>query len=263
MITSPKYYFRLILLIFGCLLCGDSLYLLMLGKIHIGILLPFIIGSIFLFISIRWHAVQLFLAHHRTLKKIYNLLWALFILWLISFAYFAYQLQTHIQNQTTIPAVKAIIVLGSGTIQGKPSPTLALRLDRAASIAQQQPQAWIVLSGGLDFSAKLTEAEIMATYLHNQYHLSPERMLLENQSTSTELNLKNSAVLLQQHQINKNVPIAIVTSDFHTIRAKAIAQKQQYTHPIMFAAPTPLQTRYQAWLREYFAFISGKILQEY
>lgn len=258
-----KICFRLILLITGGILCLDSLYLLMLGKIHIGILLPFFIGSLFLFTAIKYKAIQQYLAQNIRLKPLYYILWVVLIAWLISLAFFAYQLRIQIQNQSTIPPVQAIIVLGSGTIQGQPSPTLALRLDRAAQIAKQQPQAWIVLSGGLDFAEKQPEAVIMAKYLQQQYQLSPARMLLEDQSTSTALNLKNSAVLLQQHQIDKTMPIAIVTSDFHTIRAQAIAQKQHYTHSIMLAAPTPIQTRYNAWLREYFAFISGKVLQEY
>ena len=32
---------------------------------------------------------------------------------------------------------------------------------------------------------------------------------------------------------------------------------------MMVSAPTPLLIRYNAWLREYFAFISGWLLDEY
>ncbi|WP_111894678.1 YdcF family protein [Acinetobacter sp. MB5] len=255
--------FRIILFLIAGLLIADSLYLLLQGKIHIGIVLPLLIGVGFLAIALAWIQIHHYLNQHPKIEYVYFLLWGLFVIWLITLAIFAYQLKTHIQNQTINQPVKAIIVLGSGTFQGQPSPTLARRLDRAAQLAQQQPQAWLVLSGGLDFSEKDPEAQIMATYLQQKYGLSAQRMLLDKQSTSTELNLKNSAILLAQHQITKDMPIAIVTSDFHTIRAQAIAKKQDYIHSIMLAAETPLETRYNAWLREYFAFISGKILQEY
>ena len=57
--------------------------------------------------------------------------------------------------------------------------------------------------------------------------------------------------------------IAIVTSDFHTIRAAAIAKHQGYQRPILLASPTPLSIRYNAWFREYFAFVSGWLFGEY
>lgn len=256
--------FRIILFFIGSVFLTDSIYLLLQGKIHIGIVLPFLMGIGFVFIALAWQFIHSYLAQHPALQSAYFILWGLFIIWLISFTVFIYQLKTHMQAQTQITSpVRAIIVLGSGVIQGQPSPTLALRLDRAAALAKQQPQAWIVLSGGLDFAETVTEAQVMANYLQQKYGLPKQHMLLENQSTSTELNFKNSAVLLAQHQVTKDMPIAIVTSDFHTIRAQAIARKQHYTHGMMFAAQTPLETRYNAWLREYFAFISGKILQEY
>lgn len=256
--------FRFILFLIGSIFLVDSIYLLLQGKIHIGIVLPLIIGSGFVFIAWAWQFVHAYLALHSTLQSAYFTLWGLFAIWLISFAVFTYQLKMRMQAQTqTTSPVHAMIVLGSGVVQGQPSPTLALRLDRAAQLAKQQPQAWIVLSGGLDFSETLTEAQVMASYLQQKYGLPKQRMLLEDQSTSTELNLKNSAALLAQHQVTKDMPIAIITSDFHTIRAQAIARKQHYRHSVMLAAETPLETRYNAWLREYFAFVSGKILREY
>ena len=40
-----------------------------------------------------------------------------------------------------LPAIKAIIVLGSGVENGQPSAILAKRLDTAAPVALSQPQA--------------------------------------------------------------------------------------------------------------------------
>lgn len=86
---------------------------------------------------------------------------------------------------------------------------------------------------------------------------------LENRSTSTELNLKNSRPILEQQHISLQDPIVLTTSDFHILRSKAIAHKQGYQQPIILSAPTPLLSRYNTWLREYFAFISGWILREF
>ena len=89
-----------------------------------------------------------------------------------------------------IPAVKAIIVLGSGVENGQPSAILAKRLDTAAPVALSQPHAKVVLTGGLDFSEKESEALVMSRYLEQHFHIAKERMILEDKSTSTELNLK-------------------------------------------------------------------------
>lgn len=70
-------------------------------------------------------------------------------------------------------------------------------------------------------------------------------------------------MILEQQGLNQHATLAIVTSDFHTLRAAAIARKQGYDHFQMISAPTPLSTRYNAWLREYFAYISGWVLKEY
>lgn len=107
---------------------------------------------------------------------------------------------------------------------------------------------------------KEPEALVMSRYLKQHFHITKDRMILEDKSTSTELNLKNSKPLLEQAHISVNQPIAIVTSDFHTPRAAAIAKKQGYTQVYMVAAETPLITRYNAWLREYFAYASGWLL---
>jgi uncharacterized SAM-binding protein YcdF (DUF218 family) len=56
--------------------------------------------------------------------------------------------------------------------------------------------------------------------------------------------------------------VAVVTSDFHTLRAQRIARKVGYTRTISVPAPTPLYIRYNAWLREYFATASSWLLRE-
>ena len=53
-----------------------------------------------------------------------------------------------------------------------------------------------------------------------------------------------------------------MTSDFHIPRAIAIPKTGLY-QVYGVAAETPLATRYNAWLREYFAYASGWLLNEY
>lgn len=252
------------LFILGLVLFVDGLILILQNKIHLGTILPFCIGLCFLIYVIFYQKIQNMLQKNLKLKIFWQVGWGFFSLWAISVLAFFIYLHEQIQANTPIIQVDAIIILGSGIIQGRPSPTLASRLDTAAALAHQQhPQAWIIVSGGLDYGENITEAEVMSAYLQEKYHLNAAKILEEDQSTSTALNLKNSQKILQAHHLGLNAKIAIVTSDFHTLRAAAIARKQGYQNFITYSAKTPLATRYNAWLREYFAYLSGWLLHEY
>lgn len=254
---------RIFSLIFGCILFCDGLWLILQKKIHLGTVLPLLLGFVLLIHAIFYHSIQHFLAQKVQLKVLYQSVWGGFSLWLISVAVFFAYIHQHTQQQNTEQTVQAIIILGSGIQNGQPSPTLAKRLDQGAELAQQQTKAILIVTGGIGYTEKETEAEIMAKYLYQQYNIALQRIYLEDKSTSTELNLLNSKSILKHQNIPLSAPIAIVTSDFHTLRAAAIAKKLGYQNIIMSNAETPLNTRYNAWLREYFAFISGWILQEY
>ena len=76
------------------------------------------------------------------------------------------------------------------------------------------------------------------------------------------LNLQLSRPLLQARLIDATAPMAMVSSDFHLMRAMAMARQQGLTDVVPVAAATPLATRYNAWLREYFAMLSSWVLGE-
>lgn len=255
--------FRTLLFVIGLILFLDGAILLAYKKVHLGTILPFLIGAVFCLTSIFSNKVQQFLSKHPRLSKLWRWGWIGFTAWLISLLGFFIYIASQTQQLQPAQKLDAIIVLGSGIVQGQASPTLALRLDRAALLAQQHPQALIIVTGGLDYGEVRTEAEVMSDYLQQNFQISPTRIAREAESTSTELNLKNSQPILVAQQIRLDSPIAIVTSDFHTLRAIAIANKQGYQNATPISADTPLTTRYNAWLREYFAYISGWLLAEY
>ncbi|MBU3847476.1 MAG: YdcF family protein [Candidatus Acinetobacter avistercoris] len=251
----------------GAILFLDGLFLILQKKIHLGTLLPFLIGlglCLYAF-YLKKISVVLNKTHPKNniLKKFINLAWILFLIWALSVAGFFLYLKSNINQSENTADLKAIIVLGSGLIQGKPSPTLAARLDRSADVARRHPDALIVVTGGLGTWENQTEAEAMAKYLEQQHSIPIQRIATEDQSTSTELNLKNTKAILKVYAITLDMPISIVTSDFHTLRASAIAKKQGYSDIYTVSAETPLMTRYNAWLREYFAYLSGWLLKEY
>ena len=248
----------------GSVMVVDCVILMAIGKVNFGTVVPCLLGLVFIAHGIFWHNITAFIYQYRWLSYLWYALWTIFFIWLISFGVFIYALQQQIkQSSKHIPEVAAIIVLGSGTVAGKPTPTLAKRLDAAAPIINSQKNALVITSGGMSFGQTHSEANIMASYLHDTYDIPLERIAQEGKSTSTAENLIYSQELLAAKGISFAAPIAIVTSDFHIIRAAAIARHQGYLQPIMLASPTPILIRYNAWFREYFAFVSGWLFNEY
>lgn len=257
-------FLRVLFLIFGLILIVDCTLLIAADKINFGTVVPFLIGVIFIIHAVFWQKIQQLLNGHDNLTKLWKALWAVFAMWLISFLVFSYSLHNSINHVDDRYAnVEAIIILGGGIKQGVPTPTLASRLDTAAPLIKQQPEAIVITSGGVGIGEARSEAEAMAQYLNAIHGIPLEKIYLEKKSTSTEENLLFSQVILADKNVSLNESIALVTSDFHIPRAKAIAQHQRYTDINTVASPTPLEIRYNAWFREYFAYISGYLLGEY
>lgn len=251
-------------LITGVVLLGDALVLMARGMFNLGVTLPAALGLLFIGSSWQRAAIARRLHANAWLRRIWWLGWAALALWLVSLLVFWAHLLSAASGPAPDQPLKAIVVLGSATRDGQPSLTLAQRLDRAAVLAASQPQALVLTSGGVDFGETESEGAIMARYLQQRHGLAARRLLKEERSTSTVLNLAWSLPLLRERGVDpQQAPIAIVTSDFHTLRTGWIAERAGYARAFTVGAPTPLTIRFNAWLREYFAVMSGWILGEF
>lgn len=255
---------RLASLLAGAVLLADGLVLMSMGLFSMGVTVPGALGLALCLLAWGWHPLQARLGREHWPRRAWRAGWMLFLAWVASVGLFwnalAGQVQAFNAAAGDVP-LKAIIVLGSGTPNGQPSPALRARMDKARELAAAHPEAWVVVSGGVDFGETASEGRVMGDYLRAQ-GMAAGRILQEERSTSTELNLRYSLPLLQAKGLDLTSPVAVVTSDFHTVRAQRIARKIGYTHSVVAAAPTPLYLRYNAWLREYFATASSWILGE-
>ncbi|EED67350.1 YdcF family protein [Comamonas testosteroni] len=253
---------RALLAVVGLLLLVDALVLMCLGHFNVGVVLPAGLGAAALGLSWKWRAVQHWRAARPLHARLWSLAWAGLALWLISLFWFWSRLSGLGLSPQQVPPVQSIVVLGSGTLDGHPRPVLAARLDQAAQLARLQPQALVAVCGGVDWGEKESEAEVMARYLQQRHGIAAQRLVLEKLSTSTELNLKLSRPLLAERGVAADAPMAMVSSDFHLMRAMDIAKRQDLPQVYPVAADTPLATRFNAWLREYFAMASSWLLGE-
>ncbi|MEM5276406.1 YdcF family protein [Cupriavidus taiwanensis] len=237
--------------------------LMLTGLINFGVALPGGIGAACLALSWRWEAVARWRAASTRRRWIWRAGWTAFAVWLATVAVFFHFIHQSIsESAPKATAARAIIILGSGTPHCAASPTLLARLDEGMTVARQWPAALVVVSGGRDFLRQCREADIMADYL-TAHGLASDRLIREEQSTSTEENMRYSRRLLEQRGVRAVDPLVVVTSDFHLMRATWIARKAGFVAVVGAAAATPLYLRYNAWLREYFAVISGWVFGEF
>ena len=115
-----------------------------------------------------------------------------------------------------------VIVLGAGIRGENITRPLARRLDEAIVYWHRNSGAYIIVCGGLGSQAYITEAEAMMRYLTAR-GIPRERILLEEQSTSTYENLKFAKEILDRH-FPYGFNAVLVTNDFHIYRAVRTAR---------------------------------------
>ena len=114
-----------------------------------------------------------------------------------------------------------IIVLGAQVREDGPSVVLRYRLDAAIEYLNKNPNTMCIVSGGKGANEPFSEAEGMAEYLLKN-GIEKSRIILEDTSTNTVENIRNSKILMDLSYQN----VGIVTNNFHVFRAVQIAKAQ-------------------------------------
>ena len=120
------------------------------------------------------------------------------------------------------PGADYIIVLGAAVYGEEPSITLQHRLEGAARYLDENPNTKGVVSGGQGAGEDISEAECMRRYLEI-HGIAPERILIEDQSTSTKENLAFSKAVIESDGGDVS-RVAVVSSGYHLYRAKTMAR---------------------------------------
>ncbi|MGN1304882.1 MAG: YdcF family protein [Oscillospiraceae bacterium] len=144
--------------------------------------------------------------------------------------------------------LSAIIVLGCRVNGENPSAMLMQRISAACRYLEEYPEAVVIASGGKGGDELISEAECIRRQLEKR-GISPERIILEEKSTSTRENMIFSKALLEEKGITGE--IAIVTNEYHLLRAKTIAKKQGLDVKCCAARTVPIYLP-PYWVREIF-----------
>ncbi len=172
-------------------------------------------------------------------------------LWAVSFTIIAIMIACYAADPPD-PGADALVVLGGGLWDGKPAPALQRRLDTALAYAQENPDTWVVVSGGQGPDEPRTEASAMAEYLVEK-GLSSDRLLLEESSFSTYENFAYTKALLDK-ELGGTYRIVFVTSDFHIMRSAQLARSLGLSAQGLAASSDPFYIP-MYYIREYLVLI--------
>lgn len=145
----------------------------------------------------------------------------------------------------------AVIVLGSGLLGDRVPPLLASRLDRAVQVAERSPDALLVVSGGQGSDELTSEAAAMGRYLTDA-GVPSSRVVLEDQATTTEENLRYSVNLLAARGFEGRM--LAVTNNYHVFRTAVLARRLGLKLDVI-GAKTASYFVPSAFLREFVALL--------
>lgn len=204
-----------------------------------------------------YHFIKKYLIKKETLykfiKKIFVLLISIFILVeSIMILYPKHDLKSNCDY---------IIVLGALVDKTKISKSLKDRLDTCIDYIDKTNQnTTIVVSGGRGRGEDITEASAMRNYLISK-GIDKNMIIMEDKSTTTKENFEFSKKIIEDRSNKKieSLKIKVITTDFHTLRSKIIAQKIGYKQIVFYTSKSNFKLSILNYTREFFALICNLI----
>ena len=155
---------------------------------------------------------------------------SIFIVLILTFdAIVIFNIASYGRDDTVTFDENAVIVLGAAVYGDAVSPTLKIRLNKAVEYNKINPDALIVVSGGLNKGS--VESLAMEKYLIEQ-GVPKDKIITEERATSTIENMKYSKVILDEllGEEYKTVIISTESHIYRSIRAAEIAGFKNTTH---------------------------------
>jgi uncharacterized SAM-binding protein YcdF (DUF218 family) len=204
-------------IVVGAGLILDALIVLFTTSLNSGVIATFVIGILYLFYGL--HRDRIGAGTREGLFRwVKTFVPVVSVLMLLLFASIAVLGRT----DTVSHQEDAVIVLGAGLKGDEVMPALRSRLDVAVEYSTANPAAVIAVAGGQGPGESVTEALAMERYLVS-HGVREERILREDRSTSTHENFALTKGLLDD-RLDAGYTTAFITSDYHVLRARGIAE---------------------------------------
>ncbi len=208
--------------------CGVVIGRLYVGPLTIGVLnlgngFGLCVALALLLIAIFFNPLCKGIKTMRKTKK-HRVLLKSFIALVIAFCILFLGTLTAVVNCSRYTATEqtTVIVLGCRIWGSTPSVALKARVRAATEYMETNPDAVAILSGGQGSDENLSEAQCMFDLMTEQ-GIDPQRLYIEDKSTSTDENILFSKKIIEDNRLSKDV--AIATTDYHQMRANMICKK--------------------------------------
>lgn len=117
-----------------------------------------------------------------------------------------------------------MVVLGAKVNPWGPSVSLQDRIDKAYEYLTQHPEVIAVVSGGKGDDEVISEAQCMYQELTGM-GIESDRIWMEDRATSTDENMRFSLDLIETKTGIRPTRLAILSSEYHLLRASLMAKK--------------------------------------
>ena len=162
------------------------------------------------------------------------------------------------RRHRTRPEPTAVVVLGSGLVEGTVPQLLAHRLDAAADAWREEREGGhdllLVPSGGQGDDEPMAEGVAMTAYLV-AHGIPPESVATEDRATTTEENLLLSREILRSRGLDLDRHLRVVTSSFHVGRSALLTRRLGIDADVT-GGPTAWYFLPSAFLREFLAALT-------
>ncbi len=147
-----------------------------------------------------------------------------------------------------------IIVLGAQMKPAGPSAVLRFRLDAAYDYLVENENTICIVSGGQGSNEPCSEAEGMYQYLTDK-GITPERIIMEDQSTDTSENIEYSMALIGRNDVS----VGVVTNNFHVFRGVHLAKAAGFQDVCGIAARSNVYFQLNNMVREFFGIMKDLV----
>ena len=231
---------RVVFCFLGVLLLLNAVLFTAVSNLHTGVFLTYALGLLFLLAGV----------FHPVLPKWIRIL---FYAGVCLAAVFVGALLLYGNLDTATYDEDVVLILGAGIRGEALNPHLQNRLDAALAYYGQNPDAVFVVSGGQGNGEGIPESLAMERYLLAK-GIPAERILQENQATSTKENIRYAKELLDGY-LDAPYRVTIITSDYHVYRATRIAKETGWDRVTHCGGATPLVLLLPNGLRECLAVV--------
>lgn len=161
-------------------------------------------------------------------------------------------------NQRPQADAAYLIVLGAHVNGKRITNSLMRRLDAAEVYLRESPETKVIVSGGQGRGEDVSEADAMAAELILR-GIDPLRIIREDQSVSTEENLRFSRKLIPEMETDEQPRVVLVTNNFHIYRALLLGKQVGYQRLSGLPASSNPALQLNYLVREFFAIILTKV----